>query len=77
MKNTLIISSTLLALLMACSAMAGDGSKLDNRGDRIEEHLDKKGDHIEDRLDKKADKARANGHEERAEQLENKDDKID
>ena len=76
-KQTLIVSSTLLALLIAGSAMADDGAKLDKRGDRIEEHLDKKGDHIEDRLDEKADKARANGHEERAEHLENKGDKID
>lgn len=65
-KQALIISSTLLALLMVSNAMADDGTRLDNRGDRIEqrldnrgdrreEHLDNKGDRIEEHLDKKGD----------------------
>ena len=55
-KQTLIVSSTLLALLIAGSAMADDGSKLDKRGDRIDKRLDEKGEHIDKRLDKKAER---------------------
>ena len=44
MKNTLIISSTLLALLIASSAIAGDGSRLDSCGERINHRLDKRAD---------------------------------
>ena len=43
-KNTLIISSTLMALLIASSAIADDGSRLDYRGDRINHRLDKRAD---------------------------------
>ena len=53
-KQALIVSSTLLALLIVGSALADDGSKLDKRGDRIDKRLDEKGGHIDKRLDKKS-----------------------
>ena len=55
-KQTLVVSSTLLALLIAGSALADDGSKLDKHGDRIDKRLDEKGEHIDKRLDKKAER---------------------
>ena len=55
-KQTLVVSSTLLALLIAGSTLADDGAKLDKRGDRIDKRLDEKGEHIDKRLDKKAER---------------------
>ena len=90
MKNIFIISSFLMGILTAYSVMADSANavkldqrgdrienRLDNKGDRIENRLDNIGDRIEDRLDHKADRASANGHEARADHLENKGDRID
>ncbi|HQM87480.1 MAG TPA: hypothetical protein PLC01_06460, partial [Methylotenera sp.] len=70
MKKTIILTATLAALTTSFSALADRDHRLDQRGDRIEDRLDRRGDRIEDRHDKRADKARANGHEKRADHLE-------
>ncbi len=58
MKNTLMISTTVLALFVSAGAMAEDAKKidLDAKGDRIEQRLDNKGDRIDNRLDNKGDR---------------------
>ena len=90
MKTTLALAGTLLLLSMNVYADDTDAeakrldqkgdrieNRLDNKGDRIEQRLDNRGDRIEDLLDKRADKARAAGHDGKADRLEAKGDRID
>jgi hypothetical protein len=63
----------------ACAQDWGDRyeNRLDSRGDRIDQRLDAKGERINDRLDVRSERAEANGHEQRALQLDRQGDRIE